>query len=148
MAETNDDPPAATGDDPVVDTGKTSVAKTAKPPVAETRKAFVAETRKVPVAETRKAFVADTRQDHRVAVDLENPQKLGNGGVEAAASAARCFIGSSQLFASEATDYSKKCLESGSAFVGKLPGAKSLESAVQIRATMRSPLTRSSWHIL
>ena len=38
------------------------------------------------------------------------------------------------MFASEATDYSKKCLESGSAFVEKLRGAKSLESAIQIQS--------------
>lgn len=119
MTETNDDPPAATGEDPVVESGKASVAKKAS---------------KVPVAETRKAFVAETRQDHRVAVDFENPQRLGNGGVEAAASAASFFIGTFQMFASEATDYSKKCLESGSAFVEKLRGAKSLESAIQIES--------------
>ena len=38
------------------------------------------------------------------------------------------------MFAAEATDYSKKSLESGSAFVEKLRRAKSLESAIQIQS--------------
>jgi hypothetical protein len=38
------------------------------------------------------------------------------------------------MFADEATDYSKKSLESGSAFIEKLRGAKSLESAIQIQS--------------
>ena len=150
MAETNEDPQADTGDDPAVETGKASVvgtgeasvAKTRKAPVAETRKAPVAETRTAPVAETRTAFVVETREDsvaetiedHPVVMDFENRQKLGNGGVEAAASAAGSFSGSFQMVAAEATDYSKKSLESGSAFIEKLRGAKSLESAIQIQS--------------
>jgi hypothetical protein len=59
---------------------------------------------------------------------------LGNRGVEAAASAASSLAGSFQMFADEATDYSKKSLESGSAFIEKLRGAKSLESAIQIHS--------------
>src|SRR5580704_3663988 len=114
MTETNDDPPAAAGEDPVVESGKASVAK---------------KTSKVPVVETREDSIAETRQNHPVAADFENPKKLGNGGVEAAASAASSFTGTFQIFASEATDYSKKCLESGSAFIEKLREAKSLESA-------------------
>jgi hypothetical protein len=117
--ETNEDPLAGTGEDPVVESGKASVAK---------------KTSKVPVAETREDSIAETRQDHPVAADLENPKKLGNGGVEAAASAASSFTGTFQIFASEATDYSKKCLESGSAFIEKLREAKSLESAIKIQS--------------
>lgn len=135
MAETNEDPLAATGVDPVVETGKASVAKkTSKAPVAETRKAFVVETRKDSVAENREDQpVVETREDHPVVVDFENLQKLGNGGVEAAASAASCFAGSFQMFAAEATDYSKKSLEIGSAFIEKLCSAKSMESAIRIQ---------------
>jgi hypothetical protein len=150
MAETDEDPLAATGEGPVVETGKASAAESSKAPVAETRKAFVVEpregavaetnkvsvakTRKAPVAETRKAFVDETREDHPVPMDFENPQKLGNGGVEATASAASSFARSFRMFAGEATDYSKKSLESGSAFIEKLRGAKSLESAIQIQS--------------
>ena len=146
MAETNEEPLAATGEDPVVETGKASVSKA---PVAETRKAFVVETRedsvakasKALVAKTRKAVavetkedsVAETREEHPVVMDFENLQKLGNGGVEAAASAASSFAGRFQMFADEATDYSKKSLESGAAFIEKLRAAKSLESAIQIQ---------------
>ncbi|MFZ0496547.1 MAG: phasin family protein [Methylocella sp.] len=127
MTETNEDPLAATGEDAVVETGKASVAKkTSKAPVAETRKALVVE--------TREDSVAETREDHPVVMDFENLQKLGNGGVEAAASAASSFAGSFQMFAAEATDYSKKSLEGGSAFIEKLLAAKSLESAIQIQS--------------
>jgi hypothetical protein len=128
MAETNEDPLADTGEDPAVETRKASVAETRIAPLAETRRAPlapVAETRKAPVAETRKAFVV---------MDFANLQKLGNGGVEAAASAASSYAGSFQMFADEATDYSKKSLESGSAFIEKLRGARSLESAIQIQS--------------
>jgi hypothetical protein len=110
MAETNEDPLAATGEDPVVETGKASVA------------------------ETSETAVAETREEHPVVMDFENLQKPGNGGVEAAASAASSFAGRFQMFADEATDYSKKSLESGSAFIEKLRGAKSLESAIQIQS--------------
>ena len=127
MTETNEDPLGATGEDPMVETGKASVAKkTSKVPVAETRKAFVVE--------TGEDSVAEIREEHPVVADFENLQKLGNGGVEAAASAASSFAGSFQMFAAEATDYSKKSLESGSAFIEKLRGAKSLESAIQIQS--------------
>ena len=92
------------------------------------------ETGKASVAETSETAVAETREEHPVVMDFENLQKLGNGGVEAAASAASSFAGRFQMFADEATDYSKKSLESGSAFIEKLRAAKSLESAIQIQS--------------
>jgi hypothetical protein len=116
MAETNEDPLAAAGEDPMVET------------------ASVTETRKALVVETREDSVAETREDHPVVVDFENLQNLGNGGAEAAASAAGSFTGSFQMFAAEATDYSRKSLESGSAFIENLRRAKSLESAIQIQS--------------
>jgi hypothetical protein len=116
MAKTNEDPLAATGEDPVVETSKASVA--------ETRKAAWSRPGKIPVAETREGLPG--------VMGFENPQKLENGGVEA--SAASSFAGSFQMFAAEATDYWNKSLESGSAFIEKLCGAKSLESAIQIQS--------------
>jgi hypothetical protein len=102
--------------------------------VTERRKAFVVETKEGSVAENSEDHpVVETSEDHPVVVDFENLQKLGNGGVEAAASAARSLVGSFRMFAAEATDYSKKSLESGSDFIEKLRGAKSLESAIQIQ---------------
>jgi Phasin protein len=119
MAETNEDFLAYTGED--------SVAKTRKAPVAEPRTA--------PVAETREDFpMVDTSEDHPVVIDFENLEKLGSDGVEAAASAASSFAESFQMFAADTTDYSQKSLESGSAFIEKLRGAKSLESAIQIQS--------------
>jgi len=86
------------------------------------------------VAETSKAPVAESRKQHPVVMDFENLQKLGNGGVEATASAASSFAGSFQMFAAEASEYSKKVLDWKAPF--------------GIRATMPSLLTRSSWRIL
>lgn len=127
MTGTNEEPLAATGEDPMVETRKASVAKKiSKVPVAETRKAFVVE--------TREDSVAETSEYHPVVVDFDNPQKLGNGGVDAASAAASAFTRTFQIFAAEATDYSKKSLESGSAFIEKLRRAKSLESAIQIQS--------------
>ncbi len=77
--------------------------------------------------------MVETNEDHPVVMDFENLQKLRNGGVEAAASAANSLAGSFQMFVAKATDYSKKALESGSAFIEKLRDAKSLESAIQIQ---------------
>ncbi|MDQ6703148.1 MAG: phasin family protein [Pseudomonadota bacterium] len=78
--------------------------------------------------------MVETSEDHPVVMDFEDLQILGNDGVEAAASAASSFYEIFQMFAAEATDYSKKSLESGSAFIEKLRGAKSLESAIQIQS--------------
>ncbi len=142
MAETNEDPLDATGEDPVVEPGEDH-------PVIETRKASVAKTRKASVADARKALVGETKEDHPVietseghplvedhpvAMDFENLQKFGKDGVEDAASAASSFSESFQMFAAEANDYSKKSLENGSAFLEKLRGAKSWESAIQIQS--------------
>lgn len=47
----------------------------------------------------------------------------------------RCF----QMFGAEATDCAQKSLDSGSAFIEKLRGAKSLDSAIQIRSDYAKP---------
>ncbi len=118
----------------MVKTGKASVAKTSKAPVPKTRKGFVVETRTF-VAENREhPLVVETNEDHPVVMDFENLQKLRNGGVEAAASAANSLAGSFQMFVAKATDYSKKALEIGSACIEKLRRAQSLESVIQIQS--------------
>jgi len=55
--------------------------------------------------------------------------------------------GSFQMFAAGAIDYSKKSLERDSAFIEKLPRAKSLGSGIQIESDATA-LTQSSRHIL
>ena len=158
MAETNEDPLGESGEVPGVETkkakmveaGKAPAAKSRKTPAAETRDAFVAEIRdesvaeagnaaaaataNAAVAETGEEFVALTREDHPVVMDCENPPALGNGGVETAAPAASSYSESFQMVAAEATGYTKKSWESGSAFVEKLRRATSVESAVQIQS--------------
>ena len=61
--------------------------------------------------------------------------------MQAAQSAASTVASGLQTLASEAADYSKKVFENGSAFVEKLLGVKSIESAIQIQ----SEYARSSY---
>lgn len=64
--------------------------------------------------------------------NLEDFQKFGKDQLDSATAAATAVSKGVQQIAAEATDYSKKSVETSSAFVEKLLGAKSLDSAVQI----------------
>ncbi len=66
--------------------------------------------------------------------NFEEFQKFSKDQMEAAATTAASLAKGLQTIAAEATDYSKKSLESGSAYVEKLLGAKSLDSAIQIQS--------------
>ncbi|MCI0468262.1 MAG: phasin family protein [Beijerinckiaceae bacterium] len=65
---------------------------------------------------------------------FEEFQKLGKEQFEAAAAATSSVAKALQAIAAETADYSKKSFESGSAFVEKLLGAKSYDSAIQIQS--------------
>src|SRR5664279_1660115 len=65
--------------------------------------------------------------------EAEDLQKFGEEQFDAAASATTSFTKSLQAIATETADYSKKSFESSTAFVEKLLGAKSYESAIQIQ---------------
>jgi hypothetical protein len=65
--------------------------------------------------------------------EFEDIQKYGKVQFEAAAAATKSFTTSLQAIATETADYSKKSFESSSAFVEKLLGAKTYESAIQIQ---------------
>lgn len=58
----------------------------------------------------------------------------GKEQFEAATEATSSIAKTIQAIASEATDYSKKSIESGSAFVEKLLGVKSYDSAIQLQS--------------
>ncbi|MBX9740429.1 MAG: phasin family protein [Beijerinckiaceae bacterium] len=66
--------------------------------------------------------------------NLEEMQKFSKDQMDSAAAAATTLSKSVQQIAIEATDYSKKSLETSTQFVEKLLGAKSLDSAVQIQS--------------
>ncbi len=66
--------------------------------------------------------------------NFEEFQKYGKEQLEAATSVASTLAKGFQTIAAETTDYSKKSLESNSAFVEKLLGAKSLDNAIQIQS--------------
>jgi hypothetical protein len=131
--ETNEDPLAGTGEDPVVESGKASVAK---------------KTSKVPVAETREDSIAETRQNHPVAADFENPKKLGNGGVEAAASAASSFTGTFQIFAPKQPITLKSVWKAALLSPKNCARPNPWRAPLRFRATMPRLLTQSSWRIL
>jgi phasin family protein len=65
--------------------------------------------------------------------NMEDLQKYSKGQMETATAAASAMTKGVQQIATEASDFSKKSLETSSAFVEKLLGAKSLDSAVQIQ---------------
>jgi hypothetical protein len=69
-----------------------------------------------------------------MATNFEDFQKFGKDQLEAATAAATSLAKGLQTIAAETTDFSKKSLESGSAYVEKLLGAKSLDSAIQIQS--------------
>ncbi|WP_020176721.1 phasin family protein [Methyloferula stellata] len=69
-----------------------------------------------------------------MATNFDEFQKFGKEQLEAATTAAASLAKGLQTIAAEATDYSKKSLESNSAFFEKLLGANSLDSAIQIQS--------------
>jgi hypothetical protein len=69
-----------------------------------------------------------------MATNFEDFQKFSKEQFEAAASTSTSLTKSFQTIATEAADYSKKSLESHTAFLEKLLGAKSIESAIQIQS--------------
>jgi phasin family protein len=69
-----------------------------------------------------------------MANSFEDFQKISKTQLESAALTSQSFVKGLQAIAAETTDYSKKSLESGSAFLEKLLGVKSLESAIQLQS--------------
>ncbi len=66
--------------------------------------------------------------------NFDEIQKFGKEQLEAASSVAASLAKGLQTIAAETTDYSKKSIESNSAYVEKLLGAKSLDNAIQIQS--------------
>ena len=69
-----------------------------------------------------------------MATNFEDFQKFSKEQLEAAASSSTSLTKSFQTIAAEAAEYSKKSLESHTAYLEKLLGAKSFESAIQIQS--------------
>jgi hypothetical protein len=66
--------------------------------------------------------------------NFEELQKLSKEQMEAATAAAASVTKGIQTIATETTEYSKRSLESGSAYLEKLLGARKIEDAVQIQS--------------
>jgi phasin family protein len=66
--------------------------------------------------------------------NFEEFQKFGKEQLDATTAVAASLAKGFQTIAAEATDYSKKTLESNSAYVEKIIGAKSLDNAIQIQS--------------
>lgn len=69
-----------------------------------------------------------------MAYEFEDIQKYGKEQFDAAAAATTSFAKTLQAIATETADYSKKTFENGSAFLERLLGAKSYDSAIQIQS--------------
>ncbi len=68
-----------------------------------------------------------------MAINFEDYQKFSKEQMEAVQAAATEVSKQLQAIAAETTDYSKKSLESGSAFVEKLLGVKKLDEAIALQ---------------
>ncbi len=66
--------------------------------------------------------------------NIEDFQKFGKDQLEAATETASSLSKGVQAIAVEATDYSKKSLETSSALIEKLLGAKTLDTAIQLQS--------------
>ena len=69
-----------------------------------------------------------------MANEFEDVQNYGKEQFGAAAAATTCFAKTLQAIATETADYSKKAFEHNSAFMEKLLGAKSYDTAIQIQS--------------
>jgi membrane protein involved in colicin uptake len=83
------------------------------------------------VARVRAAQEAEARTGGK---EIANFQELGIAPLESTTSAVTALAARFETIAAETIDYSKKSLQNGSAFVEKLLGAKSFESAIHIRS--------------
>jgi hypothetical protein len=77
---------------------------------------------------------AHSIKGNHMANSFEDFQKISKTQLESATATSKSFVKGLQAIAAETTDYSKKSLEGGSAFLEKLLGAKSFESAVQLQS--------------
>jgi hypothetical protein len=68
-----------------------------------------------------------------MAINFEEYQKFGKEQLEAVQAAAAEVSKQLQAIAAESTDYSKKSVENGSAFVEKLLGVKELNEAIALQ---------------
>ncbi|HXW69925.1 MAG TPA: phasin family protein [Methylocella sp.] len=68
-----------------------------------------------------------------MATEFEDVQKYGKEQFDAAAAATTSFTKTLQAIATETADFSKKSFEANTAFLEKLLGVKSLESAIQLQ---------------
>jgi hypothetical protein len=66
--------------------------------------------------------------------EFDDVQNYGKEQFGAAAAATTCFAKTLHTIATETADYSKKALENNSAFMEKLLGAKSYDTAIQIQS--------------
>jgi hypothetical protein len=75
-------------------------------------------------------------EDQPMAYEFRDIQKFGFGKeqYDAAAATTNSIAKALQAIATETADYSKKSLESSSAFVEQLLGAKSYDNAIQIQS--------------
>ncbi len=75
-----------------------------------------------------------TLREGKMTDKFDDIQKYGKEQFEAATAATDSVVKTLQAIATETADYSRKSFESGSAFLEKLFGAKSYDSAIQLHS--------------
>jgi hypothetical protein len=112
------------------------MAKTKEEASAKTKEEARAKAEQEARAKAEQEARAKAEEEAWVKADDEiaHFQEHGKEQLESAATAATFPATSFETIAAEATDYSKKSLENVSAFVEKLLGAKSFESAIHIQS--------------
>ena len=81
-----------------------------------------------------KEELARAQQETRVESEIANFQEIGKEQLKSATASSTFFATGFQAITAETIEYSKKSLENGSAFVEKLLGAKSFQSAIYVRS--------------
>jgi hypothetical protein len=74
------------------------------------------------------------QKDDQMTNTYDDFQKFGKEQLEAVSASTSTLAKSWQAIAAETSDYSKKSIESGSAFLEKLLGAKSFDTAIQLQS--------------
>ena len=100
------------------------MAKTNEDEMAEATNDHSTEIREDAMAKTNNTEAAETRED----AGTKTEQDIRTESKEDASS----FLDTVQAIAAEASDYSRRSLESSSSFVTKLLGAKSFDSVIHI----------------
>jgi len=124
---------AATNEGEVTEATKDDSAEFRDQVMAKINDAEAAEMWEDAGTETEQEVRTESNEDD-VTVDIYNFQKFAKTQLESNTTAASSFLDTFQAIAAEASDYSRRTLESRASFVANLFRATTFESAIQIQS--------------